>query len=230
MAAEPDRWHRESRRWVPLAWAALALGYSFAAAATTPFTVAADVVTAVPIVALAVAAVWHWPWRPVVSRAPAGARHPYRAWLLLGAAIVVWELVDYAARGSRAAHPTLSSMADAVDRFYLLKTALFFGWLCLGALIVRLGGVRPAPAPAGGGGGVAGGTGGGRAVNPSTPFYIVWGLLGGAALGLWWLARATHGRAVARPTEVVARLATGRYLRVVLVLVVMWLGWHLFAR
>jgi hypothetical protein len=64
----------------------------------------------------------------------------------------------------------------------------------------------------------------------STPFYVVWGLLGAAALGLWCLARATHGRAVARPTEVVARLATGRYVRVVLVLGLMWLGWHLFAR
>jgi hypothetical protein len=138
-----------------VAWAALALGYSFGAAATTPFTKAADVVTAVPIVVLAVAAVWRWPWRPVVSRAPAGSRHPYRAWLLLGAAIVVWELVDYAARGSRAAHPTLSSMADAVDRFYLLKTALFFGWLCFGALIVRLGGVRPAGATGAGRAGVS---------------------------------------------------------------------------
>jgi hypothetical protein len=67
-------------------------------------------------------------------------------------------------------------------------------------------------------------------VSASTPFYVVWGLLGAAALGLWWLARATHGRAVARPTEVVARLATGRSARVVLVLGVMWLGWHLFAR
>jgi hypothetical protein len=64
----------------------------------------------------------------------------------------------------------------------------------------------------------------------SAPFYVLWGLLGAAALGLWWLSRATCGRAVARPTEVVARLATGRYVRVVLVLGVMWLGWHLFAR
>ena len=67
-------------------------------------------------------------------------------------------------------------------------------------------------------------------MSPSTPFYVVWGLLGGAALGLWCLARATQGRGVARPTEVLARLATGPYLRVLLVLGLMWLGWHLFAR
>ena len=141
MAAEPARSRRDWRWWLLVAGA---LGYSFGAAATTPFTVAADVMTALPIAVLGVAAVWRWPWRPVVRR-PAGAgrgvgaRHPYRAWVVLAAAIVVWELVDYAARGSRGAHPTLSSMADAVDRFYVLKTALFFGWLCLGALIVRLG-------------------------------------------------------------------------------------------
>ncbi len=122
-----------------------AIGYSFGAAATTPFTVPADVMTAVPIAVLAVAVVWRWPWRPVIRRpsAPVAARHPYRAWVLLAAAIVAWELVAYAARGSRAAHPTFSSMADAVDRFYLLKAALFFGWLCLGALVVNLGRPRP---------------------------------------------------------------------------------------
>ena len=55
------------------------------------------------------------------------------------AAIVVWELAQYVARGSRGAHPTLSSMADALDRHYLLKAVVFFGWLCLGAFIVRQG-------------------------------------------------------------------------------------------
>ncbi len=127
-----------------------AIGYSLGAAATTPFSVAADVMTAVPIAVLAAAVVWRWPWRPVVWSPTAGARHPYRAWVVLAAAIVVWELVDYAARGSRGAHPTLSSMADALDRFYVLKAAVFFGWLCLGALVVRLGeaggGARPAEA------------------------------------------------------------------------------------
>ena len=67
-------------------------------------------------------------------------------------------------------------------------------------------------------------------MSASTPFYVVWGVLGAAALALWWLSRTTHGRTVARPTEVVARLATGPYVRVLLVLGVMWLGWHLFAR
>jgi hypothetical protein len=147
VAADAERSRPDWRRWLPLAGA---LGYSLGAAATTPFSVAADVMTAVPIALLAVAAVWRWPWRPVAWSPTTGARHPYRAWVVLVVAIVVWELVDYAARGSRGAHPTLSSMADALDRFYVLKAAVFFGWLCLGALVVRLGvgvggsGARPA--------------------------------------------------------------------------------------
>jgi hypothetical protein len=55
---------------------------------------------------------------------------------------VAWELADYAARGSRADHPTLSSMLDAVDRYFVLKAFVFFLWLYLGAAIVRRGGRR----------------------------------------------------------------------------------------
>jgi hypothetical protein len=65
---------------------------------------------------------------------------------VLFAAIVLWELADYAARGSRADHPTLSSMADAVDRYEGLKALVFFLWLYLGAAIVRRGrGARRGP-------------------------------------------------------------------------------------
>jgi hypothetical protein len=81
---------------------------------------------------------------------PARGPHPYRPWGAVLAVVVVWELAEYAARGSRSAHPTLSSMADAVDRQYLLKAVVFFGWLSLGALIVRKGTqapVRPSRAP-----------------------------------------------------------------------------------
>ncbi len=102
-----------------------------------PFSGASDVFTALPIVALAAAAVIRWPVRPRPCRA--GGAHPYRAWACLAGAVVVWELVDYAARGSRAAHPTLSSMADALDRHYVAKAAIFFGWLCLGAYLVHAG-------------------------------------------------------------------------------------------
>ena len=72
--------------------------------------------------------------RPAFSQA-----HPWRAWIILFGAVVAWELAEYAARGSRADHPTLSSMADAVDRTFVLKALVFFLWLYLGAAIVRRG-------------------------------------------------------------------------------------------
>jgi hypothetical protein len=66
-------------------------------------------------------------------------------------------------------------------------------------------------------------------VTTATVSYVVWGLLGAACVGLWWISQS-RSDAVARPTDVVARLATGPLLRVALVLAVMWTGWHLFAR
>jgi hypothetical protein len=123
--------------------------YALGAAATRVFTLPADVVTAIPIVALAVLVVVRWPWRPQPlvlplpetrdSGTPPRSGHPFRAWAVLFAVVVAWELVEYLASGSRGEHPTLSSIADAADRSYVLKAAVFFGWLCLGACILRRG-------------------------------------------------------------------------------------------
>jgi hypothetical protein len=115
-----------------------AAAYALGAGATTPFTAPADVLTAVPIVLLAVLAIVRWPAHPRPRPVPAGT-HPYVPWLLLTAVVVAGELANYLAAGPRTAHPTLSSMADAVDHHYLLKALLFFGWLCLGSLVLRLG-------------------------------------------------------------------------------------------
>jgi hypothetical protein len=128
-----------------------AVAYALGAATTTAFTTGADVVTALPIVALAVLVLVRWPLRPQPRTRPRpleptpgeGTRtrhaHPWRPWVVLAAVIVVWEVAEYAARGSRADHPTLSSMLDAVDRSYGLKALVFFLWLSLGAAIVRRG-------------------------------------------------------------------------------------------
>jgi hypothetical protein len=131
------------RRHLALLGAVVALAYAVGAAGTTAFTKPADVLTALPILGLAVLVVIRWPLRPRPRRVGADGTHPFRAWVVLFAAIVLWELADYAARGSRADHPTLSSMFDAVDRFFLLKTLLFLAWLCLGVAILRKG--TPAP-------------------------------------------------------------------------------------
>ncbi len=122
-----------------------AAAYALVAATTTAFSRPANVVTAIPIVGLAVLVLVRWPLRPRHPELGTDTSHPWRAWVVLFVVIVVWELADYAARGSRADHPTLSSMLDAVDRHYILKALVFFLWLCLGAAIVRKGsrGHRP---------------------------------------------------------------------------------------
>jgi hypothetical protein len=121
-------------------------GYAAAAASTTPFTWAADVMTAIPIAAVAVAAVVLWPAHPDRSSALVAdqprPRHPYLGWVVLLAVVVAWELAEYLWRGSRSAHPTLSSMADAFDAHAVGKAVAFLAWLWLGAAIVRAGAPR----------------------------------------------------------------------------------------
>jgi hypothetical protein len=145
------------RGWREPALLAAGAAYALGAATTSAFSWPADAVTAIPIVALVVLAVVRWPRRPQPQPQPqpqllegevvARGGHPYRAWVVLLAVAVAWELAEYLARGSRGAHPTLSSMADALDRYYPLKALVFFGWLCLGACIVRRG-AQALPRPA----------------------------------------------------------------------------------
>jgi Family of unknown function (DUF6186) len=66
-------------------------------------------------------------------------------------------------------------------------------------------------------------------VSISTASYVVWGLLGAAAL-LLWLLSYLRPSAVAHPADVVGKVATHPVGRVILVVGFMWLGWHLFAR
>ena len=78
------------------------------------------------------------------SRGRPASGHPYLPWLGLLIVFVVWELFNYLVHGSRADHPTFSSITDAIDRFYLLKALLFLGWLAGAWVIVRRGS-RPGP-------------------------------------------------------------------------------------
>lgn len=94
--------------------------------------------TGLPIAAMGVLVVLRWPLRARPLSLVGGPRAA-APWLVLLAAVVAWELTNYLAAGTRSAHPTLSSMADAVDAHYLSKALMFFGWLCLSALVVRSG-------------------------------------------------------------------------------------------
>jgi hypothetical protein len=131
----------------------VAIAYSLLAARTTPFSTSSDVAAGVPIVLLALAEIVVWVrgrgrGRGGAAGAGAGTNRliaaggPWWPWLVAAIAVVGWELENYLAAGSRAAHPTFSSMADAVDRYWLLKALVFLAWLVLGWWIVT----RPAAA------------------------------------------------------------------------------------
>jgi hypothetical protein len=120
------------------------VGYSLIAASTTPFTLPADVLTGAAIVLMAVAVCVRWPLRtrslrtrPATSVSRTG--HPYLPWLVLVIVFVGWELFNYLVHGTRADHPTFSSITDAIDRTYLLKALMFLAWLAGAWVIVRRG-------------------------------------------------------------------------------------------
>jgi len=127
------------------------VGYSLVAASTTPFTLPADVLTGLAIVAMAVLVGVRWPLRPrrarpisassstTSSSSSSTTGHPYLLWVLLLVIFVAWELFNYLVHGTRANHPTFSSITDAIDRFYLLKALLFLGWLAAALVIVGRG-------------------------------------------------------------------------------------------
>jgi cytochrome bd-type quinol oxidase subunit 2 len=118
------------------------VGYALWLAATTPFSSPANILTAIAIVVVVALVIARWPVRPTRVVIPAQERpaHPYLGWVVLFGVIVAWELVMYLVRGSRSEHPTLSSMADAFDRYnYGLKAVASFAWLWLGTAIVRAG-------------------------------------------------------------------------------------------
>jgi ABC-type dipeptide/oligopeptide/nickel transport system permease component len=122
------------------------VGYSLVAASTTPFTLPADVLTGLAIVVMAVLVGVRWPLRPRRARAISASSssssttsRPYLLWVLLLVIFVAWELFNYLVHGTRANHPTFSSITDAIDRFYLLKALLFLGWLAAALVIVRRG-------------------------------------------------------------------------------------------
>jgi hypothetical protein len=115
------------------------LAYAVFVAGTTPFTWAANAAIAVALAVAAVAAAWKWPRRTATVHTAPQIEHPYRSWVLLLAVIVAWELYSYLAPGSRAQHPTFSSMTDAVDRYEALKALVVLAWLSLGWMILRRG-------------------------------------------------------------------------------------------
>lgn len=127
---------------------ALAAAVSF----TRPFTLPADVVTAVTLAAMLVAQVV-FAVRGRHARHAGDARHageyagematrpalPFRRfipWLVVCIAVVAFELIEYTEQ-PRQAHPTLSSLSDDLSEWRIGKAALFVAWLALGWLFLR---------------------------------------------------------------------------------------------
>lgn len=131
------------RRWI-VASVAIGLLYAVLASTTRPFTWAAYVVTAVPIVVAAFATAWtnrKVAARIAAVRAGVVNQHPARwdrrwmAWVVLMAVATSWELFCLASL-PRAQHPTLSSLIDLLDSTWVGKSAAFVLWLALGWFLV----------------------------------------------------------------------------------------------
>jgi hypothetical protein len=118
---------------------------------THPFTLGADVVTAIPLGAMLGAEAVRL-IRSHLSRAHAGVRpgpvdspvdtpvvravRSFIPWIVLSGVVVGFELFNYFEQPRRA-HPTLSSLSDEVTRSPAGTAVLFVAWLVLGALLLK---------------------------------------------------------------------------------------------
>jgi hypothetical protein len=130
-----DRW-----RWFVLVVVVVAV-YSWVAAGLRPFTLAEEIMVAIPAIVVLVAASRRSP--PAGERA---AARPYRRsaalWLGLVVVAFAWELFAYFS-SPRHDHPTLSVMADEIMSVHVGRAALFVLWVALGWLFV----MRPRTMP-----------------------------------------------------------------------------------
>lgn len=128
-----------------------AAAYAGLVATTTPFTAEADLVVACGVAAGGVALVFRLAGRLPSFGRPAGAVTPgdpgrpgddsptrggAAPWVLLLLAVVGWELFCYFG-SPRSAHPTISSIYDALARVKAAKAAVALAWLALGWRLLR---------------------------------------------------------------------------------------------
>jgi hypothetical protein len=113
--------------------------YSWVAAGFRPFTAPEEVMVAIPIVLVAAAAVRR-PSPPsdtaASESAPNVRRRGAAIWVLLIAAITVWELIALFS-SPREDHPTLSSVADRIMSVHVGRAFMFALWLVAGVAIAR---------------------------------------------------------------------------------------------
>jgi hypothetical protein len=116
---------------VKVAGAIVLVAYAALVATVRSFTWPALVLTAIAgTVVLVLAA------RQPARRAPGTRPRGILLWATLAAAVIAWELVAYV-QSPRDAHPTISSMIDALETHRPLRGLLFVGWIALGRELAR---------------------------------------------------------------------------------------------
>jgi hypothetical protein len=123
------------------------VGYAIGVSFTHPFTLTADVITAVPLVLAAGLTLWTLVRVGSSTSAPstgagagygdgqvAGNRWVHLWWVLI-AAVAAWEIYCFT-NLPRHQHPTLSVLIDMLDSTHVGKTVGFGAWLALGWLLV----------------------------------------------------------------------------------------------
>lgn len=131
------------RHGVTVAVSTAGLGYALIASSTRPFTVAADIVTAVPLavaLVLTIRTMRHRRWSYAVASARGETDRPpwsrrWTVWLAPIVAIGAWELYCFVSV-PRVQHPTLSVLIDSLDSSRIGKTVAFASWLSLGWFLV----------------------------------------------------------------------------------------------
>lgn len=118
----------------------MAAVYSWFASGTRPFTLAADLTTAVPLAGMATVYVLQrlrprGPWRRLSAEDPpaGGTAVP---WLAVVALLVATECTAFFG-GPRPSHPTLSTLTDTIFQWHAAKAAVYFAWLWLCWYFVR---------------------------------------------------------------------------------------------
>jgi len=128
----------------PLIGAALlaACGLAVIASFTHPFTLAANVITAIPLAVMLAAEATrlvrsHGSLATGTVRvAPANWARSFVPWIALSCAVIAFELFNYFELPRRA-HPTLSSLSDELTHSHAGRAVLFLAWLALGAVLLR---------------------------------------------------------------------------------------------
>jgi len=123
-------------RWVAVVIVAVVLGYAWIAAGLRPFTIAENLLVAVPIIGVGLLASRRGrtgPERPHLVDAPSRRRGSV-VWVALALGFAVWEL-NALFSSPRDDHPTLSSIADWIMSVHAGRAALFLCWLALGAAL-----------------------------------------------------------------------------------------------